>query len=646
MNLYNLQPGRETLLQGNQAIARGALEAGLAWASGYPGNPSSEILENLAESTTPGRFYMEWSVNEKVALEGAAAASLSGLRAMVTMKQNGVNVCLDSLTTLAQSGIRAGLVLVVADDPSGISSSNEEDSRFVAQTAHVPLFEPSSPQEALDMTRYALELSEQLGQICIVRSLSRISHARSNVVPGPLLDTPRKAAFDKTRMYHTFPVVGKHEAMYAKLAQAEERFEASPFNAYSGPINAKLCIVACGTCVAYADEVIEIMGLRDTVGLLKIGTTHPLPQRFIMEHLAEADEILIVEEIDPVLERNIKSLLAGAGPDISPKRFYGKQSGHMPAAGEVTPGVLAQALSAITGRPNPLQPDAYRQKAAELAQALAPTREFGFCPGCPHRASYWSIKNILAMDDRAGFVSGDIGCYTMAIWPTGFHQVKSVHSMGSGLGLSSGFGKLGEFGFDQPVISVVGDSTFFHAAVPALVNAVYNQSAFLLVVLDNSATAMTGFQPHPGTGRSATGRKIGKASIEDVCASLNIPVTIADPYDLAKTEAILLDELRHLDSVRVVILRRKCALVAGREGRFKYRMRVDADVCRGATCGCNRYCNRVFRCPGLVFDAETGAARIDEVTCVGCGVCEQICPAGAIIKENKDSDGAAERKAS
>jgi indolepyruvate ferredoxin oxidoreductase alpha subunit len=646
MDLFDLHPGQETLLQGNQAIARGALEAGLSWASGYPGNPSSEILENLSESIHPGRLYMEWSVNEKVALEGAAAASFSGLRAMVTMKQNGVNVCMDSLTTLAQSGIRAGLVLVVADDPSGISSSNEEDSRFAAQAAHVPLFEPSSPQEALEMTRYALELSEQIGQICIVRSLSRISHARSNVIPGAIPDQSREADFDIHTMYHTFPVVGKHEGMYAKLAQVEDRFESSPFNTYSGPPNARLCVVACGTCVSYAQEVLEIMELQDTVGLLKIGTTHPLPKKFIQEHLAKAKEILIVEEIDPVLERNLKALMAGAGPDISNKRFYGKYSGHIPLAGEVTPGVLAGALSSITGRPNPLEADKYREKATELVKALVPAREFGFCPGCPHRASYWAIKNILAADDRAGFVSGDIGCYTMAIWPTGFHQIKSVHAMGSGVGLSSGFGKLGEFGFDQPVISVVGDSTFFHAAVPALINAVYNQSGFLLVVLDNSATAMTGFQPHPGTGKSATGRKIGRVSIEDVCSSLNIPVTIADPYDLAKTEAILLDELSRLDSVRVVVLRRKCALVAGREGRFKYQMRVDPDICRGASCGCNRYCNRVFRCPGLVFDSKTGAAMIDDVICVGCGVCEQICPAGAIIKETIGARKSAKRKAS
>ena len=632
-SIKDFAPDTEILLQGNEAIARGALEAGLSWASGYPGNPSSEILETLGVISDESGLYVEWSVNEKVALEAAAAASLSGLRALVTMKQNGVNVCLDSLTTLSLSGIKAGLVVVSADDPSGISSSNEQDSRFAASLAHVPMLEPSSPQEALEMVRFAFELSEEIGNLCLVRSISRVSHTRANVRVGRLPAEKRRPHFDTSSSFNTFPVVQKHQAMYDKLERARELFLAGGFNTYEGPAGASLVLAATGPSYLYARESLEIMGLTDKVGLLKIGTTWPLPDRFILEHLAAAQEILVVEEIDPVLERNLKTLLAEAGPEIGPKRFYGKVSGHIPAVGEVTPGLVARALSRITGAEYSGSDRAYSRKAMDIVAELVPPREFGFCPGCPHRASYWAIKNALANDDRDGFVSGDIGCYTMGVWPTGFGQVKSVHAMGSGVGMSSGFGKLKNLGFQQPVISVVGDSTFFHAAVPALINAAYNQSGYLLVVLDNSATAMTGFQPHPGTGMSMTGERLTRINIEDVCASMGIPVTVRDPYDMAGTEQTLQEALLNLNTVRVIILRRACALVQGREGGFSYRMRIDENLCRGESCGCNRYCNRVFRCPGLTWDDKKGKAVIDEVICVGCGVCDQVCPAGAIVKE-------------
>ena len=626
-------PDSLVLLQGNQAIARGALEAGLGWASGYPGNPSSEIIETLAAAAEPERLYVEWSVNEKVALESAAAASLAGVRALASMKQNGVNVCLDSLTNLGQSGIKAGMVLVAADDPAAISSSNEEDSRFAGPLAYLPMLEPATPQEALDMTKFAFDLSEEIGGICFVRSVSRLSHTRAGVKVGRIPLELKKPLFDTSKAYHTFPVIGKHRLAYEKLAQARARFEASSFNTYEGPKSAGLVVVACGPSYLYAREALEMMGLDGEAGLLKIGTTYPLPSDFILKHLAGASQILVAEEIDPHLEERLKAFIAQAGPEVRPKTFFGKVSGHMPAEGESSPGTVGRALEQITGRKFPGMDEKYAGQTQELTGPLTPPREFGFCPGCPHRASYWAIKNTLAADGRDGFVSGDIGCYTMGVWPTGYNQVKSVHAMGSGVGLSSGFGNLGALGFEQPVISVVGDSTFFHAAVPALINAAYTRSAFLLVVLDNAATAMTGFQPHPGTGRSASGQPLTSMAIEDICRSLGLEVEVVDPYDLNAAEEALTRGLKHLDTVRVLVFRRTCALVQGRQGGFPYRMRIDQDLCRGESCGCNRYCNRVFRCPGLVWDDKQGRAAIDELICVGCGVCEQVCPTGAIIKE-------------
>ena len=637
-SIVNFPAEYDILLQGNEAIARGALEAGLSWAGGYPGNPSSEIIETLARAQSGLSLYVEWSVNEKVALEAAAAASYAGLRSMVVMKQNGINVCLDALIPLALSGIKAGMVVVAADDPSGISSAHEQDSRFAAETAQIPLLEPSTPDEALAMTRFAFDISERLGTICLIRSVSRLSHTRANVRPGPLHRPEPRAVFDTTAAYVPLPAVPKHQAMYDQLNQARDIFESSTFNTYEGPDSPGLMVVTCGPCHLYCREALAMTGLTDRAGLLKIGTGFPLPSRFVLDHLAGVKEILVIEEVDPVLENRLKILAAENSPDIGPLKFHGKASGHVPAVGEMTPDLIIDALVRITGVDHPGETETgrgYRDRAAVIVSDLVPAREFGYCAGCPHRASFWAIKNALAVDDRDGYVVGDIGCYGMAMWPTGYRQIKTMQAMGSGTGLASGFGKLESFGFDQPVISVVGDSTFFHAAIPALVNAAYHRSGFLLCVLDNSATAMTGFQPHPGTGYTALGEEVQRIDIESVCASLKVDVTVCDPYDLRHTEEVLTEALENLKTVRVVVLRRKCALIQGREQGFPFRMRVDENLCRGDNCGCNRYCTRVFRCPGLTWNEKTGRAMIDEVVCVGCGVCEQICPAGAIVGEEK-----------
>jgi indolepyruvate ferredoxin oxidoreductase alpha subunit len=243
------------------------------------------------------------------------------------------------------------------------------------------------------------------------------------------------------------------------------------------------------------------------------------------------------------------------------------------------------------------------------------------------------MKNALKLDGRGGFVTGDIGCYTMALGPAGYSQLKTVQAMGSGTGLASGFGRLGDMGFKQPVLAVCGDSTFFHAAIPALINGVYNRSNFTMLILDNSATAMTGFQPHPGTGTNALGEPTAAVDIEAVCRALGVRVEVTDPFDMQDTTGKLLDLVADEGSVRVLISRRKCALVRAREEKAAYQMRVDSDECLGGSCGCNRFCTRVFQCPGLGWDSAGGVARIDEVVCSGCGVCADICPSSAIIRE-------------
>jgi indolepyruvate ferredoxin oxidoreductase alpha subunit len=635
-DVSKLAPGAKVLLQGNEAIARGALEAGIGLAAAYPGNPSSEILQTLADSAAGAGIYAEWSTNEKVALESAAAASYAGLRAMASMKQNGVNVCQDFICNLTISGTAGGLVLVTCDDPSGVSSTNEQDARFISRVAVLPLLEPATPAECLAMTKLAFDLSEETGNLVVLRSLSRLSHTRAGVTPGPLPARGPKPYWDPKQSWFTIPVVPRHQVMLDKLAKAGEILAATGLNYYDGPDEPELLVIASGSSRLYADEARRLLGAEGRVGLLHLAWTWPLDRELVLKHLAAAGKILIVEEVDPHLDGAVKSLYAQKAGELGIKEFFGHETGHKPPIGELSPGKLATALADILGLAWQEVEPAYAERAA-AAQSMAAPREVGFCPGCPHRASYWSIKQALAADGRQGIVSGDIGCYTLGVLATGYRQVNAVHCMGSGPGIASGLGKLRGRGFDQPVISVVGDSTFFHAALPAIVNARWNNSDYVLVVLDNSATAMTGFQPHPGTGQTAMGETGATVDVEDVCRGLGLPYSVVDPYDLAATQEALYDALQTGGGVRVLIFRRLCALVQGKRGGHPYVMSVDPALCRGEDCGCHRYCTRVFRCPGLVFDQDSGRATVDEVVCVGCGVCAQICPAGAIVASPKEA---------
>jgi indolepyruvate ferredoxin oxidoreductase alpha subunit len=629
------KPGTSELFMGNEAIARGALEAGVGVAAAYPGTPSSEVIGSLAEVAKEGDIYAEWSVNEKVAMEVAAAASFSGVRAIVAMKQNGVNVASDFLMNLNLTGTKAGLVLMACDDPSALSSTNEQDSRPFAKWADLPLLEPGTFQEAKDMTRWAFELSEEIGNVCMVRTVTRVSHARGDVELGELVPPSKEARFTATSPvdFTPYPVPLKHHLMLEKLKRAGELFESSPFNRYIGPERPELLVVTSGACCFYSLEAVRVLNVGDRVGVLTLGTTWPLPEKLVREHLARAERVLVVEEVAPFLEGNLKEVVGGNVAAVGTLTFYGKRSGHVPDSGELNPDLVTQALASVLEVEKPgVAPD-YAAKAQELTAGHTHMRAVGFCAGCPHRATFWALKNAIKLDGRGGFVAGDIGCYTMALGPTGFFQVKTVHAMGSGVGLACGFGNLERTGFEQPTVAVCGDSTFFHAAIPALINGVYNRSNFTLLILDNSATAMTGFQPHPGTGTTAIGEVGARVDIEALCRSLGIRVEVTDPFDLEGTTRKLLDLMRDDGGVRVLIARRTCELVRGRQEQQPYEMHVDTEKCRGDSCGCARLCNRIFQCPGLIWDAETETAKIDEVICNGCGVCVDICPAGAIIRE-------------
>ncbi len=631
--------GEQRLLMGNEAIARGALEAGVQVVAGYPGTPSSDIIENLSRVAKDRNMYVEWSVNEKVAAEVAAAGSLAGLRSMCTMKMNGVHVASDFLLHLALSGTRGGMVLVACDDPNAHSSQHEGEMRHFAQMLEIPLLEPGNFQDAKDLIKWAYELSEELRSIIFIRSTTRLSHASGQVILNELPQTERKAVFSyngfildqMTGSVITLPIFFKHPQLQEKIKKAEQRFESCPFNSYTGPENPEVLILTSSACNLYSIEAVHLLGLQSRVGILKLATTWPLPKGLIRKHLQKVGLVLVVEEVLPFLEENLKVLAYEMASEIGIKRILGKRDGILPGFGEMSPSLVAGALAKITGAKLDQRPEEYEKKVAERVFFGAPARDWTFCPGCPHRATLWSIENVLQMDHRQGFVCGDVGCYTMGLSPINFGTLKTAHAMGSGTGLAGGFGKLEQFGMEQPVFSVCGDSTFFHSGIPALANAVHHGANMIMVILDNSGTAMTGFQPHPGIEKNAMGDIAKAIDIAKVCEAIGAKVRISDPFEVEKTQEILFQLLEE-KGTRVLILKQVCALSPEKKGVKKFEMIVDAKRCLGEECGCNRLCTRIFHCPGLVWDKETKKARIDPILCAGCGVCASICPAKAIQK--------------
>ncbi len=629
-------PGKTLMLMGNEAIARGALEAGVGFIASYPGTPASEILPRLAEVAKRRNLYAEWSINEIVALWNANAAATAGIRSMASMKQNGTNVAMDAIANLMERGLHGGggMILVNADDPGRRNSPNEQDTRGIAKMLDIPLLEPGDFQEAKDMIPWLYDLSEELDCMVMLREVAKIGHTRGNVILGELPAREQKARFDLVPKIPIFGQTNLHARLHEKLKKAMERFETSPFNRYMGPDAPDLLVISCGASFLYTMEAVRILGLQNRVGVLKLGTLWPLPEKLVEDYLRKTRQVLFVEEVHPFVEQSVMEFTASLGPAGPRPYFYGKRSGHIPFYGELTPDDALKAIAGIMGIQYQARDPEYAQKVQAASREEVIMRLGSLCAGCPHRASYWAIHRALTLDGRGGFATGDAGCMSAGFGPGGYFVAKIGNCMGGGAGLADGYGKLKQFGFTQPVIGGEGDSTFFHASIPALLNAVWNRSDFTLVVYDNSTTAMTGFQPHPGVGRTAMGDQGITVPIEDVCRAFKVRVEICDPFELEKTTQVLLDVLRDEGhGPRVVIMRHECELQRGRREKRPYEVAVNPDKCLGESCGCNRLCVRVFRCPGLRWEEQTGKSEIDEVICSGCGLCTDICPQGAIEKK-------------
>ena len=618
-------PGRTFLMQGNEAFVRGALEAGVRFAASYPGSPSAEILAMMGHIAKDRNLYAEWSDNEIVALQACMGASMSGVRSLCVVKQNGMLVIGDALHSAALSGCKGGVVIIVADDPGAHSSTNEFDSRHQARSANLPLLEPATFQEAKDMMIYAFDLSEELNQVVLVRGVTRINHGRGNVILGELpkeLPKPKRVAAGEVLLAHKI----FHDALLYKIDKAGEKFESAPFNWYVGPDNPELIIVCSGTGWFYSQEAIDLLDINDRVGILKLGCTWPLPEQFVVEHLRKTSRVLVVEEVDPFVEQNLCVLVANH-PEIKVEISGRHKSKAFSMTNEMNVDRVMGALEMILGLDVPAVPESQMQVSI-------PPRELTFCAGCPHRASFYVLKQALELLG-GGVVMGDIGCYTIGIGGAGYGIINGLSCMGGGINMAEGLGQLNRFGFDQPVVAMAGDSTFFHTCLPGLVSSVFHKANMLFVVLDNSATAMTGFQPHPGTSLTCMGEPAVAISIEKVAEALGCSVTVADPYQIEETIQVVYDLLKK-PGMKVLVMRQMCATLAWKD-KVKQAAHIDPALCRGEECGCNRFCSRIWGCPANIWDYEAGKAMIDEVVCVGCGVCASLCPAGAIKLEGGKS---------
>ena len=621
--------GQSMFMLGNEAIARGAIEAGVQVAAAYPGTPSSEIMESLSEFAKELDIYAEWSVNEKVAFEIALAASLAGLRAMACMKHVGLNVAHDPVMSASYMGARGGLVLLVADDPSAWSSQNEQDNRYVAEQGYIPVLEPSSIQEAKDMMADAFRLSEEFGQMFMIRTVTRIGHGRSDVVLGKISQERRKGAFKKDagQLVLTPAVARKDKPlMLQRFERIKEAVNDLNYNSLQITKNARLGIIACGISYSYAMEALKWLGVDDKVSVLKIGTPNPLPEKLVAKLLKTVDKVLVVEELEPFVENHIKCIALDEDLHI---KVHGKDM--LTRNGELSTRSVVEAISSLGGYKLPVDFKAIDELGKQI-EPMLPTRPPALCPGCPHRASIYAMKTAAKRvardmgDDVEPVYPGDIGCYVLGVNPP-LEAVDVVTCMGGSFGVANGMARA----VNAPVVAALGDSTFFHSGIPAMVNAVYNQADITMVVLDNSATAMTGFQPHPGTGSTATGEKAPVLKIEDIARACGVQfVEIVDPFDLKNAIAVFEKAIR-FKGPSMVISRRLCAMLEQKERRKKGEK---APVFKVDTAKCNDKCDTCMSVLGFPAITREGTkAHIDNFTCTGCGVCVQICPYKAIVQE-------------
>lgn len=575
------------LLLGNEALARGAYEAGVKVAAAYPGTPSTEITESLALYPAD-EIYVEWSPNEKVALEVAIGASVAGARAMVSMKHVGLNVAADPLFTSAYTGVNGGLVIVTADDPGLFSSQNEQDNRLYAQAAHIPMLEPSDSQEAKDFAMLAFELSERFDIPFLLRMTTRVSHARGLVELGERQNVPIKEYKKDINKYVMMPAMAKrrHYSLVERISAVEAYSDECPLNRIEWG-DRRVGIITDGITYQYAKEAMP------DASYLKIGMVYPLPKRLIKEFAAGVDKLYVIEELEPFIEMSVKAM----GIDVIGKEIF-------PVVDELNAEIVAKAL---------LGHGFAAPEREELAKQHVPVRPPVMCPGCPHRSVFYILSKLNLT------VTGDIGCYTLGATAP-LSAMDMCVCMGASIGGALGMEKARGKEWARKTVAVIGDSTFIHSGITGLIDMVYNKGTGTVVILDNSTTGMTGHQDHPATGWTIRKEPTYKASIEELARAAGVRrIKVVDPYEMAKMEDVIKEEVE-ADEPSVIIARRPCILLDKKRIYKPYS--IDMDSCMGC-----EMCMHIG-CPAL--ENVEGDFIIDATQCSGCGVCASLCAFGAI----------------
>jgi indolepyruvate ferredoxin oxidoreductase alpha subunit len=580
------------LLSGNEAIARGAFESGVTVAAAYPGTPSTEILENFARY--PG-IYAEWTPNEKVAMEVGIGASMAGARTLVAMKHVGVNVAADPLLTFAYTGVNGGFVLVSADDPGMHSSQNEQDNRFYARFAKIPLLEPSDSQEARDMVGLALAISEQFDTPVMLRITTRVAHSQGLVKTGEHIPQDLRPYTKDPKKYLMVPAFARlrRTALEERLTRLREYSENSPLNFIEWR-DKSIGVITSGISYQYVREALP------DASVLKLGMTNPLPEKKIQQFAGEVSRLIVVEELEPFVQDQVRCM----GLMVTGKEF-------IPNSGELDTGILTRKFIEAGLLKPPA--DAGTQGKSLPEAPVIPGRPPVLCPGCPHRGLYFALKKLKLT------VTGDIGCYTLSGLPP-LEAMDCCICMGASIGAAHGMSKANP-GMAGSTVATIGDSTFLHSGITGLLNMVYNNGTGTVIILDNKTTAMTGHQHHPGTGSTLMGVKAPAVDLETLVKALGVKrVRVVNPLDLEQTIAAVREETA-AGEPSVIISRRPCVLLTK---TTKPAARVVTDKCIGC-----KACIRLG-CPAISMKSKK--ALIDSVSCTGCGLCVQICKEEALVE--------------